>query len=137
MSERSMTIIMTVKRTTLWQTRKFFHIAAKLYIGCIGRCRMNGTPPGGFAMPLTQQIIYGAVALAAVLCAIKIFSMPFKLFIKIIVNTIAGFCLLLLFNLIGKPFGITASITVFTVCTVAFMGLPGFALLLMAQWLFR
>ena len=82
-----------------------------------------------------QHIIYGASALLFLVGAIKLFNMPFKPLIKIFVNIVAGFALLVVFNIVGQPFGMSVGVSAVNVGVVAVLGVPGFALLLMLQLL--
>jgi len=88
-------------------------------------------------MSVISQIAYGVLSAILILAAVRLFNMPFRLPVKIVVNIAGGFIVLALFNLIGKPLGMTVGVSAVSVAAVAALGMPGFALLLMAQWLFR
>ena len=83
-----------------------------------------------------QYIIYGALALIFLVGAIKLFSLPFKPIVKILVNIAAGFALLVVFNVVGRPFHLAVGVNAVNVGVVAVLGVPGFALLLMMQLIF-
>ena len=83
------------------------------------------------------DILFAALGIGILFAAIKLFSAPMRLVFKILVNTGLGFALLLLFNLMGDRFGMSIGLNIFNVLFVAVFGLPGFALLLTAQLLFR
>ena len=80
-------------------------------------------------------IIYGAPALLFLVGVIKLFNMPFKPLAKVFINVLAGFALLVVFNIAGRPFDMSVGVNAVNVGVVAVLGVPGFALLLMLQLL--
>jgi len=86
---------------------------------------------------MSQYILYGALALLFFAAAIRLFNMPFKPVIKILVNVTAGFVLLIAFNIAGQPFHMTVGVNAVNVGVIAVLGVPGFAMLLLVQLIFR
>ncbi len=67
------------------------------------------------------NLLYYAVALAIMVLILKIISLPFKLIIKFIINSLIGGLILLCL----KFFGIVVNVTVWMVLLVGFLGAPG------------
>ena len=59
----------------------------------------------------------------------KIFIIPIKIIIKLIMNSILGAILLYLINLIGVMWGLHIGINLITVIIVGVLGIPGAILL--------
>ncbi len=86
---------------------------------------------------MTKTIAELVLALLTTLIALRLFSARLKLPIKLLINAAGGFLLLTVFHLLGDTLHIQVGINALTVGTVTLLGLPGFALLVLAQWLFR
>ena len=71
-------------------------------------------------MALTN-ILYYAVALAIMVLILKIISLPFKLIIKFVINSLIGGLVLLCL----KFFGIVVNVTTWMILLVGFLGAPG------------
>jgi len=84
-----------------------------------------------------MQFLYIAIAIIVLFAALKIFSLPLKIGAKLLINIICGIVLLIVFNVIGTGLGIVIGLTWFNIGVVAVLGVPGFAALLMMQWIFR
>jgi inhibitor of the pro-sigma K processing machinery len=56
---------------------------------------------------------------------VKVFSWPLKMLLKLLVNGVLGVVLLLIFNLVGKNFGVTIGINAVTALIAGFCGIPG------------
>ncbi len=66
-----------------------------------------------------------------------LFIKPVKIALKLIVNSLIGALLLVVFNYIGGIWGITIGVNLFTALTCGILGIPGFLLLLLLKWLFH
>ena len=73
--------------------------------------------------------------IVALLLIFRLMSLPIRLIWKLVINLLCGFAALLLMNLLGGLLGITLSINLVSVGTVALLGLPGVGLLLMIRLL--
>ena len=83
-------------------------------------------------MELTlPTLLLGAVLLAAL---IRLFSTPLRLAVKLLGNTLLGFAALWLVRLTAPVTGVTLGWNLFNALTIGIFGLPGFLLLLLAQW---
>lgn len=63
----------------------------------------------------------------------RLLYLPMRLFFRLLINTLAGGLLLLLFNSIGVYWGLQIGLNVVTALIVGLMGLPGVILLLILQ----
>ncbi len=79
------------------------------------------------------MIIFGVVLVVA---AAKLFTAPMKLALKLGLNTALGFLSLCALNMLGPLTGITLGVNLLNSLVIAFLGIPGFALLLIIRWLF-
>ena len=77
-------------------------------------------------MDLKQKLLAGCLALFLVMTLLRVFRTPLKLAVKLLLNTASGLFALWLVQLTSGATGIMLGIGV--------LGLPGFALLLLAQW---
>ena len=84
---------------------------------------------------MSSYIFYPCLA-AAVLIAMRLFSLPIKWIGKLIINTAAGVVLLMLLSYLESYIGIPIGINALTVSVSAVLGVPGIVLLLMIRWLF-
>ncbi len=81
-----------------------------------------------------------AIVLFAVLGALlfllfRIMMLPMKLFWKLLVNSVCGFLILVIWNLFSGLTGIVFALNLITVAVVSLLGLPGFGCLLLLQFL--
>ena len=85
---------------------------------------------------LSQQSI-ATVIVAGILLflAILLFTKPFRLLLKLVLNTIGGFVVLFFLNYAGQFIGVTLGFNLFNAVIVGIFGLPGVGLLLLLQWL--
>ncbi len=63
----------------------------------------------------------------------KIFILPLKSILKLVINSILGGVLIFIINLIGANFGFHIGINVVTSIFVGLLGLPGAGLLIILQ----
>lgn len=79
-------------------------------------------------MDIKILLIYVACIIGIMLIG-KIFIIPIKIIIKLIINSILGAILLYLINLIGVMWGLHIGINLITVIIVGVLGIPGAILL--------
>ena len=84
----------------------------------------------------TSQTAVVILAAVFIIAAAKLFSAPIKWALKTGLNAVLGFAGLCIFNLIGATAGVTLGASLFNTLVIAFLGLPGFATLLIVKWLF-
>lgn len=63
----------------------------------------------------------------------KIFIIPLKNILKLVINSILGGCLIFLINMIGASFHFHIGLNVITSIFVGILGLPGAGLLIILQ----
>ncbi|MEA4824814.1 MAG: pro-sigmaK processing inhibitor BofA family protein [Clostridiaceae bacterium] len=83
-----------------------------------------------------SQIVFYLLLAAALILAIRIFTLPIKFFFKLLWSTFVGFVLLIIFNALGGMIGLTIAVNAVTALTVGILGIPGLILLLLIKWLF-
>ena len=74
----------------------------------------------------------GALALLAV--ALRVFSTPLKLILKVGLNTLLGLLALALLNATSAFTGLSLGVNLFNALVVGVLGVPGLGLLLLVQW---
>ena len=85
-------------------------------------------------MDLNQKIIAALLAGFFIIALLRVFSAPLKLAVKLLVNTLLGFLALWAVNLTAGVTGIALGVNVFNALVIGVLGLPGFLLLLLVQW---
>lgn len=78
-----------------------------------------------------EMAAYFLIAVVLLYLVAKVFSWPFKMLGKLILNGFLGIVLLYLFNLAGASFGITLGINAATALIAGFFGVPGIAFLVL------
>lgn len=73
---------------------------------------------------------YFLLALLGLIVLVKLFSWPFKMLLKLIINGILGVILLILVNFVGAYFNISIGINAVTALIAGFFGVPGVIFLL-------
>ncbi len=86
------------------------------------------------ALDFNSVMAFAFAALLLYLIA-RILLVPFKLIVKLVINALIGGVLLVLFNLIGSPLGLSVGINVVTASIVGFLGIPGLILLILIQFI--
>ena len=81
-------------------------------------------------MQINSFLIY-FVYLVFIFIICKIFILPLKFILKMLINSILGVILLFLINTIGTYIGFHIGINIVTILIVAFLGIPGIILLLL------
>ena len=85
-------------------------------------------------MELSQKIIAAVVAGFLVIALIRIFQAPLKLAVRLLVNTLLGFLALWAVELTAGVTGIALGLNLWNALVVGVLGVPGFLLLLLVQW---
>ena len=85
-------------------------------------------------MDLNQKIIAAILAGFFLIALIRVFSAPLRLALKLLANTALGFLALWAVGLTAGVTGITLGLNLWHALVIGILGLPGFALLLLVQW---
>ena len=85
-------------------------------------------------MDLNQKIIAGLLLAFFLITLLRLFSTPLKLVLKLLVNTALGFAALWAVNATAAFTGIALGLNLWNALVVGVLGLPGFVLLLLVQW---
>ena len=81
-------------------------------------------------MDIKMLLIYVACIIGIMIIG-KIFIIPIKIIIRLVINSILGAILLYVINLIGVAWGLHVGINFVTVVTVGILGIPGAILLIL------
>lgn len=81
-----------------------------------------------------MKLVFGLVAVLAVLV---IFRRPLKGLLKLLGRTAAGLAGLFAFSHIGGLIGVTLGVNLLNALVLGVLGVPGFGLLLMLNWVLR
>ena len=85
-------------------------------------------------MDLTHQLVLGVLGAFFLIALLRIFRSPLRLAVKLIANTLLGFAALWIVQLTATFTGITLGLNLMNALIVGILGIPGFALLLLLQW---
>lgn len=85
-------------------------------------------------MDLNQKIIAAILAGFFLIALLRVFSAPLKLALKLLANTALGFLALWAVGLTSGVTGIALGLNLWNALVIGILGLPGFALLLLVQW---
>ena len=85
-------------------------------------------------MDLNQKIIAGLLVAFFLITLVRIFRAPLRLALKLLVNTALGFLALWAVNAASAVTGIALGLNLWNALVVGVLGLPGFVLLLLVQW---
>lgn len=86
-------------------------------------------------MDLSQKFIVGLLAVFLLAALFRIFKAPLRLALKLLLNTFLGFLALYLVGLTAPWTGITLGLNLWNALIIGILGLPGFVLLLLVQWI--
>ena len=87
-------------------------------------------------MGLTEKIALGLLCAFVALGVVQLFSAPFKLALRVLVNTLLGFAALFALNLAGTLTGFTLGLNLFNALVIGILGVPGLALLVLLKLVF-
>lgn len=85
-------------------------------------------------MDLSQKVIAAILAGFFLIALLRVFSAPFRLALKLLANTLLGFLALWLVTLTSAFTGIALGLNLLNALVIGILGLPGFVLLLLVQW---
>ncbi len=85
-------------------------------------------------MDLSQKIMAAVLAAFLLIALLRIFSAPIRLALKVLGNTLLGFLALWAVNLTAGVTGIALGLNLMNALVIGILGLPGFVLLLLVQW---
>lgn len=85
-------------------------------------------------MDLNQKILAGLLAGFLLVALIRVFSVPLKVTLKLLANTLLGFGVLWLINRTAGLTGVSLGLNLWNALTIGILGLPGVVLLLLVQW---
>ena len=83
-----------------------------------------------------SELLFYILLGAAILLALRIFTLPIRFFFKLVWSTFTGFVLLLVFNAVGSLIGLSLAVNTLTALIVGVLGIPGLILLLLGKWLY-
>ena len=85
-------------------------------------------------MDLMQKIIAAALAAFFLIALLQMFRAPLRIALKLLANTLTGFLALWVVTLTAGFTGITLGLNLLNALVIGILGLPGFVLLLLTQW---
>lgn len=85
-------------------------------------------------MSVVEKIALGLVLLFLVVMCLRLFAAPLKLALKVLLNSALGFGAVWLLNLTTAVTGLSLGLNWFNALLIGILGLPGFGLLLLVQW---
>lgn len=85
-------------------------------------------------MDLSQKVIAAVLAGFFLIALLRVFSAPLRLALKLLANTLLGFLALWIVTLTSTFTGIALGLNVLNALVIGILGLPGFVLLLLVQW---
>lgn len=85
-------------------------------------------------MSVVEKIALGLTLLFLVVVCLRLFAAPLKLALKVVFNSALGFAALWLLNLTTTVTGLSLGLNIFNAAVIGILGVPGFGLLLLVQW---
>lgn len=85
-------------------------------------------------MDLSQKIIAALLAGFFLVALLRVFRSPLRLALRLLTNTLLGFLALWAVESTAGLTGIALGLNLWNALTIGILGLPGFVLLLLAQW---
>ena len=85
-------------------------------------------------MDLSRLLLSGLPALFLTVALVRIFRTPLKLAVRLLGNSALGFLALWCAGLTAPVTGLTLGLNLWNALIIAVLGLPGFILLLLTQW---
>lgn len=85
-------------------------------------------------MSVVEKIALGLTLLFLVVVCLRLFAAPLKLALKVVFNSALGFGALWLLNLTTAVTGLSLGLNIFNAVVIGILGVPGFGLLLLVQW---
>jgi inhibitor of the pro-sigma K processing machinery len=85
-------------------------------------------------MSVVEKIALGLTLLFLVVVCLRLFAAPLKLALKVAFNSALGFGAVWLLNLTTSVTGLSLGLSWFNAIVIGILGVPGFGLLLLVQW---
>ena len=85
-------------------------------------------------MSVVEKIALGLTLLFLVVVCLRLFAAPLRLALKVAFNSALGFGAVWLLNLTTSVTGLSLGLNWFNALLIGILGLPGFGLLLLLQW---
>ena len=85
-------------------------------------------------MSVVEKIALGLTLLFLVVVCLRLFAAPLRLALKVAFNSALGFGALWLLNLTTSVTGLSLGLSWFNAIVIGILGVPGFGLLLLVQW---
>lgn len=85
-------------------------------------------------MSVVEKIALGLTLLFLVAVCLRLFAAPLRLALKVAFNSALGFGAVWLLNLTTSVTGLSLGLNWFNALLIGILGLPGFGLLLLVQW---
>lgn len=85
-------------------------------------------------MSIVEKVVLGLVILFLAVVIIRLFSSPLKIALRVALNSALGFGAVWLLNLTTTVTGLSLGLNLFNAITIGILGVPGFGLLLLMQW---
>lgn len=85
-------------------------------------------------MDLGQKLLAGLLAAFLLLALIRLFRTPLRVAFRLLLNTLLGFLALWTVNLTAGLTGVALGLNLLNALVIGILGLPGFVLLLLTQW---
>ena len=85
-------------------------------------------------MSVVEKIALGLTLLFLVVVCLRLFAAPLKLALKVAFSSALGFGAVWLLNLTTSVTGLSLGLNWFNAIVIGILGLPGFGLLLLVQW---
>jgi inhibitor of the pro-sigma K processing machinery len=88
-------------------------------------------------MSVIEKITLGLVLLFLLAACVRLFAAPLKLLLRLGCNSALGFAALWLLDLTSGFTGVSLGLSLCNALTIGVLGVPGFCLLLLLQWVLR
>ncbi len=85
-------------------------------------------------MSVVEKVSLGLVILFLLVAAARLFKTPLKMALRLLLNSALGYGAMYLVNLTTALTGISMGMSLCNVLVVGILGIPGFFLLLLVQW---
>ena len=85
-------------------------------------------------MPIIEYGALAVVLLFLLVAAARLFAAPLKLALRVVLNAVLGFAAMWILNLTTAVTGLSLGLNVFNALLIGVLGVPGFVLLLLVQW---
>ena len=86
-------------------------------------------------MSVIEKISLGLTLLFLLVAAVRLFSAPLKLAVRVLLNAALGFGAMWLLNLTTAYTGLSLGLNLFNGLVVGILGVPGFVLLVLVRWI--